>query len=767
MSPMEIWCNESQERYVLIIDKKHLQLFTYICYKERAKFSVIGKTTKTKKLIVTDKLFNNTVVDLPLKLLFDNIPTTEKKDESFVYKFKDYDLSNIDLKEAIYRVLSLPCVASKEFLITIGDRSVGGLVARDQMVGKWQVPTADCAIIANDFIHYNGQAQAMGEKATIAVTNPVASAKMAIGEALLNLLAVRTESFEYINLSANWMCSINKKGQGADLYKAVKAITMDLCPKLKIAIPVGKDSMFMQTTWQENNIKYQADAPLSLIISAFTKVKDIRHQLTPQISIDNESDLFLIDLSLGKKRLGGSALIQTFNQYPTQTPDFDNIELFKLFYKKFNTLHKEGKILAYHDISDGGAVVSLLEMAFSTGCGLDIFCNNLIDLFNEELGCIIQIDKKVTNDVIKKLQKINSSNSWIKKIATPNYEDSITFFNEKKQVDFSLPRSELQQKWGQTSYEIAKIRQNSECVDNCFEKIRTNQLPLLRLKLNQFLEKRLSDFKTNRQIKNNKKFKVAILREQGINGHIEMAAAFNEVGFCAVDVHMSDLIDKKITLDEFSGLVACGGFSYGDVLGAGRGWANSILFNSYLKKQFKKFFERNNTFTLGVCNGCQMLSFLKKIIPGSNHFPKFLANTSNQFESRLLNVCIKESKSIFFKDMANSIVPIVVAHGEGKACFDKKVSKENVIKHLTLQYIDINNEATTSYPENPNGSEYGTSGITNEDGRVTLIMPHPERVFRKIQFSYYPNTNNIKNKTGYSPWIVMFENARKWLEKLD
>ena len=748
MSPMEIWCNESQERYVIAIKSKSLKLFKDICIKERAPFSVLGDATENRHLTLNDSYFDNKPIDLAMSLLFGSTPVTQKNVKTVPHIEKEFNTSNIDFTEALERLLKLPTIASKNFLITIADRSVTGLVARDQMIGPWQVPVADCAISLSDFNGYHGEAMSIGERTPLALINSAAAARMSVGESLTNLMSVYVEDISHINLSANWMCASGFPGEDAKLYAAVKAIGMELCPDLGLTIPVGKDSMSMTSRWYEENEEKSVTAPLSLIISAFSKIPDARIQITPLLDTSIESELFLIDLGLGKNRMGGSCLAQVFNHIGNLTPDLDNPKLFVNFFSLINQLNKESLINAYHDRSDGGVMISLLEMAFASHCGLEINVSNPIsELFNEELGCVIQISKKNQNEVINRFKQ-NGLDSYIKPIAKINSSDEIKIYHNNKLI-FTEKRKILHHTWSSTSYEISKLRDNPICSES-----ENNQLLVNSEGLQVQTSFDINESISTPFINSGKKPRVAILREQGINGHIEMAAAFSKAGFDAIDVHMSEILSKKIKLSQFHGMVACGGFSYGDVLGAGRGWANSILFNNQAKDEFREFFNRKDSFSLGVCNGCQMLSNLKEIIPGSENWPTFERNTSEQFEARFTSVKIQKTNSLFFHDMEDSIMPIAIAHGEGKAQFTSKLNNKNI----AIKYVDYHGDSSQIYPHNPNGSENAVASVCNDSGRVTLMMPHPERVFRSIQNSWHP-----KEWGERSPWMRMFENARKWV----
>ena len=749
MSPLEIWCNESQERYVLAIKKESVDLFSQICIKERAPFAVLGNATDNQHLTLEDSQFNNKPIDLEMSLLFGSTPKTLKDVSSLANNEKEFNTAQVKLNEAINRLLKLPTVASKNFLITIADRSVTGLIARDQMIGPWQVPVADCAISLADYSGYQGEAMSIGEKTPLSLINAAAAARMSVGEALTNLLSAYIEDISHINLSANWMCASGFPGEDAKLYEAVKAIGMELCPKLGLTIPVGKDSMSMKSTWNENGKERSVTAPLSLIISAFSKIPDARLQITPLLDTKIDSELFLIDLGLGKNRMGGSCLAQVYNQVGRTSPDLDDPILFAKFFSLINKFNKEKLISAYHDRSDGGVISTLFEMAFASHCGMEIHGSNTInELFNEELGCIIQVPIINKSIVLKKLEDIGLK-EFTRPIAKVNNTDEILIYQENKLV-FRDKRKNLHKEWSSTSYEISKLRDNPICSESeNKELLKTSDG--LKVKTTYDINESISAPYLNTGIKP----KIAILREQGINGHVEMAAAFTQAGFDAYDVHMSEILSGKTSLKQFQGLAACGGFSYGDVLGAGRGWANSILLNSNVKDEFSEYFSRTDSFTLGVCNGCQMVSNLKEIIPGTKNWPSFEKNTSEQFEARLTSVKIKQTNSIFFNGMEGSIMPIAIAHGEGRAKFSSEQSKSNI----AMQYVNYSGNPTQTYPHNPNGSEDGIASVCDDSGRIMIMMPHPERVFRAIQNSWHPDDWQER-----SPWMRMFENARKWVD---
>ena len=748
MSPLEIWCNESQERYVIAIKEESISLFDEICKKERAPYAVLGSASDERHLLLEDSHFNNKPIDLEMSILFGSSPKIYKDVKSIPNIEDAFNLKNIELGDAINRLLNLPTIASKNFLITIADRSVTGLIARDQMIGPWQVPVADCAISLSDYEGYQGEAMSIGEKTPLSLINAASAARMSVGEALTNLLSAYIEDINHINLSANWMCASGHPGEDAKLFEAVESIGMELCPQLGLTIPVGKDSMSMKSSWREGGKEKSVTAPLSLIISAFSKTPDARMQITPLLENELASELFLVDLGLGRKRMGGSSLAQVFNQIGNSAPDLDDPALFSKFFSLINTFNKEGLICAFHDRSDGGVMITLLEMAFASRCGLDITVSDLInELFNEELGCVIQVSNHNRETVLNELAKIGLK-EHTKSIAKINETDEIKIYLDDFEV-FKETRDNLQKLWSSTSFQISKLRDNPECAESENSELSKNSNGL---KISPSFD--INEIVTAPYLDLGVKPKIAILREQGINGHIEMAAAFSKAGFEATDVHMSQILSGEISLSRFKGLAACGGFSYGDVLGAGRGWANSILLNERAKDEFSKYFLRHDSFTLGVCNGCQMISNLREIIPGTEDWPSFERNTSEQFEARFTGVKINNSKSILFEGMQGSVLPIAIAHGEGKATFKSKLP----INKISMQYVDHSGNSSQVYPHNPNGSENAAAAICDETGRITIMMPHPERVFRTVQNSWHP-----KDWKERSPWMRMFENAREWI----
>ncbi|MBB1372636.1 MULTISPECIES: phosphoribosylformylglycinamidine synthase [unclassified Pseudoalteromonas] len=760
MAPHEIWCNESQERYVLAVGVENFDRFEAICKRERAQYAVIGEATAEPHLTVADSHFDNNPVDLPLDVLLGKAPKMHRDVTSKQVVGKALDVTNINVADAAQRLLRLPTIAEKTFLITIGDRSVTGLVARDQMVGPWQVPVANCAVTAATYDTYHGEAMSLGERTPAALLNYAASARLAVAESLTNIACANIGSLENIKLSANWMAAAGHPGEDAGLYEAVKAIGEELCPALGLTIPVGKDSMSMKTTWKDEGDSQEKSvtSPLSLIITAFGRVDDVRKTVTPQLRTDKgETSLILVDLGAGKNRMGASSLAQVYKQLGDITPDVDSPELLKGFYNAMQVLVADSKLLAYHDRSDGGLFTTVAEMAFAGHTGVTVDINGLTGndieaLYNEELGAVIQVansDLDAVNAVLKDHGLATISHI----IGTLNSDDAIVF-NRGKNTVLSNTRTELRTMWAETTYQMQARRDNPECAKQEFDAKFDVKDPGLNVKLNFDLNEDIAA----PYIATGAKPPMAILREQGVNSHLEMAAAFNRAGFAAIDVHMSDILEGRLSLEQFKGLVACGGFSYGDVLGAGEGWAKSILFNDMAREQFQSFFHREDTFSLGVCNGCQMLSTLKELIPGTEHWPRFVTNKSERFEARFSLVEIQENPSVFFNGMAGSRMPIAVSHGEGHAEF----ANDNAVKAaldsgtVAVKFVDNYGNPTTQYPANPNGSPEGITGITSTDGRATVMMPHPERVFRAVANSWHPD-EWIED----SPWMRMFRNARK------
>jgi phosphoribosylformylglycinamidine synthase len=764
MAPHEIWSNESQERYVLAVSAVDFERFKAICERERCPFAVVGEATEEPHLTVTDSHFANTPVDMPLEVLLGKPPRMHRSAAREAELGDDFDASTLTIDEAVTRVLHHPAVASKSFLITIGDRTITGLVARDQMVGPWQVPVADCAVTATSFDVYTGEAMAMGERTPLALLDAAASGRMAIGETLTNLAASHIEKISDIKLSANWMAAAGHPGEDARLYDTVKAVGMELCPELGITIPVGKDSMSMKTQWRDEGTDKSVTSPLSLVVTGFASVSDIRKTLTPQLRMDKgETDLILIDLGRGQNRLGASILTQVYGKLGSQAPDVDDAEDLKAFFAVIQGLNADGHILSYHDRSDGGLMVTALEMAFAGHCGLNLFLDALADdrselaavLFNEELGAVIQVHQDATPEVLAQFSAAGLGDC-VAVIGQPvNSDDVAISFNG--QPVFGGQRRLLQRQWAQTSYQIQRLRDNVQCAEQEFDALLEEDNPGLSAKLGFDVNQDISA----PYIRKGVRPQIAVLREQGVNGQVEMAAAFDRAGFNAIDVHMSDILSGRVSLDEFKGLVACGGFSYGDVLGAGEGWAKSILFNSRARDGFQAFFERKDSFALGVCNGCQMMSNLHELIPGTEFWPHFVRNRSEQFEARVAMVQVQESASIFLQGMAGSRMPIAIAHGEGHAEFENEEAllEADLSGCVAMRFIDNHGKVTETYPANPNGSPRGITGLTSRDGRVTIMMPHPERVFRAVQNSWKPD--DWQEDAG---WMRMFRNARVWVD---
>ena len=754
MSPKQIWCNESQERYVLAIVPERLEDFRGLCERERCPFAVVGVTTLEDKLAVHDQEFGNYPVDMPLPVLLGKPPKMTRNVVRETPRLVTCDISQIDLNEAVERVLRLPSVANKTFLISIGDRTVGGMTARDQMVGPWQVPVADVAVTLMGFNTNRAEAFAIGERTPLALVNAPASGRMAVGEAITNIAAARIEKIGDIKLSANWMAAAGHHGEDAALFDTVRAVGMELCPQLGICIPVGKDSMSMKTVWQEDGQSKSVTAPLSLVVTAFAPSPDARETVTPQIAPFLDTTLLLIDLGQGKKRMGGSALAQVYKQVGDVAPDVDDAQVLKSFFGLIQRLNEEGKLFSYHDRSDGGVFVTLCEMAFAGRIGLTINLDEshgdtLRALFNEELGAVIQVRNRDVQHVLELAH--DARLKGVHKIAALNKTGMIEI-SRGGQTLYRESGVKLQRIWSETSYQMQKLRDNPDCAQHEFDLLLDAADPGLHVKSTYGLNESISPLLLLT------KPKIAILREQGVNGQAEMAAAFDRAGFAAVDVHMSDIISGRVSLSDFKGFAACGGFSYGDVLGAGEGWARSILFNARARDEFAAFFQRKDTFALGVCNGCQMMSNLHEIIPGTENWAHFTRNRSEQFEARFVMVEVQPSPSILFNGMAGSRMPIVVSHGEGYADFCDSKRLKAVQKLVALRYVDNRGNPTETYPLNPNGSPQGITGLTTRNGRFTIMMPHPERVFRAVQSSWHPY-----GWQENGAWLKMFQNARKWV----
>ena len=763
LSPMQIWCNESQERYVVGLRPADVAHFAAICARERCPFAVIGAATAEQRLVVTDassaqipNLEFRIPIDLPMDVLFGKTPKMERDTKRKAARVDIVpDLDGIVLEEAIERVLRLPAVGSKSFLITIGDRTVGGLCARDPMVGPWQVPVSDCAVTLADFDGYAGEAMAMGERTPVALLSAPASARMAVGETITNLASAPIANLDEIKLSANWMAAVSHPGEDAALFDAVQAVAK-LCPLLDISIPVGKDSLSMQTVWQQGGKQQRTVAPVSLIVSGFARVTDARRALTPQLCITRgKTELWLLDLGVGRNRLGGSALAQAYNRTGGLPADLDDADQLKRFFAAIQAANARGLLMAYHDRADGGAIVTLIEMALAGHCGLDLELagwadNALSTLFSEELGAVVQICAEQRAEFIA-LLKEHRLDHVAHHVGNPR---------NRKRVKLKLggetlarwPWSDLMRAWSETSSAMQERRDNPESARAEFAWRCDDDDAGITPKLTFDPAQDIAAPYVARGLRP----KIAILRDQGVNGQIEMAAAFTRAGFDAFDVHMTDLQSGRHRLADFSGFAACGGFSYGDVLGAGRGWATSILFNPQLRDQFAAFFADSSKFAFGACNGCQMMAALKAIIPGAQLWPSFERNASEQYEARLATLEVLESPSIFFKGMAGSRIPVAVAHGEGRAVFGANGDAKRV--SACLRFVDNNGKATESFPLNTNGSPKGITGLTAADGRVTICMPHPERVFRTVQMSWAP-----REWGEDSPWMRMFRNARVWV----
>lgn len=769
MSPMAIWSNEAQERYVLAIRPESKEQFDAICARERCPYAILGVATEVRQLIVDDELLDEQPVDMPMQVLLGGTPQMQRSFSRQDNELPPLELNDFNLTESIKDVLRHPTVASKSFLISIGDRSITGMVVRDQYVGRYQVPVADCAVTASGLLALDGQpmtgeAMSVGERTPVALISPKASARLAVGEAITNIAGARINQLSDITMSANWMAACGDDNEDAALFDAVHAIGEELCPALGIAIPVGKDSLSMRANWSDKDANNQSQdksvvSPMSLVITAFAPVTDVAKTLTPEL-INGDSAFYRIDLSKGKLRLGGSILAQTASQLGNECPDLDKPSDLIDFFNFIQAGNAQGVISAYHDIGDGGLLATIAEMQFTSrqGIKLSLDDKNLLgQLFSEELGAVIQVLPENVAALMQLAEEFNVSD-MLSLVGQSTEEDSLIIQTPLHMGDDTLrfSRSELQQEWSQVSYQIARRRDNPACVQQEYDLIsdasHQGLIAAPNFDLNQKVEE---PYLNSRETKP----RVAILREQGVNGQTEMAAGFTQAGFEAVDVHMSDLLSGRINLRDFDGLVACGGFSYGDVLGAGSGWANSILFHDELRMQFVRFFARPDTFSLGVCNGCQMMAQLKDLIPGAENFPRFIANKSARFEARTVNVKVERTKSILFKGMQDSILPIAVAHGEGYATLDN-TEIDGMARHgqLAMRYVDSHGHPTETYPLNPNGSLGGVTGLCSTDGRVTIMMPHPERTLRAYNHSWKPEAWDEDGA-----WMRMFRNARAWL----
>jgi phosphoribosylformylglycinamidine synthase len=775
MTPREIWCNEAQERYMLAIAPADLERFGAICSRERCPFAVLGTATAEGRLKVEDPYFRNASVDMDLGVVLGKPPRMTRNVRHDRPALPALRLQDIELAEACFRVLRAPAVADKSFLISIGDRTVGGLCARDPFVGPWQTPVADCAVTLMSFQGYRGETFAMGERTPLALISPEASGRMAVGEALTNLCAATVADLRSVKLSANWMAAAGSAGEDAALFDTVRAVALELCPRLGISIPVGKDSLSMRTAWRENGVDKEVVAPVSLIVSAFAPCEDARRTLTPQLRTDcGETELLLVDLGRGRNRLGGSMLAQVFGQTGDEAPDLDDPEMLVRAFGAIQELNREGLLLAYHDRSDGGLLAAACEMAFAGRTGvtlnLDMLAYDALShdvegnerrpellygrdrervlaaLFAEELGMLIQIRAADRGRVLERLAGLPAH-----VVGSLNPRDELRLVRNAKTL-LAAPRVELQRAWSELTFRMQSLRDNPECAQEEYDRILDKDDP----GLSAHLTFDPAEDVAAPYVARGARPKVAILREQGVNGQVEMAAAFDRAGFEAHDVHMSDILGGRVSLSGFQGAVAGGGFSYGDVLGAGAGWAKSILLNARARDEFSAFFGRRDTFALGVCNGCQMMGNLRELVPGAEHWPRFVKNRSEQFEARVVMVEVMPSPSLFFSGMTGSRLPIATAHGEGQARFDSPEAQSKALG--ALRYVDNRGAIARDYPANPGGSPQGMTGFTTADGRFTILMPHPERVFRTVQLSWHP-----EKWSEDGPWMRMFRNARKWI----
>jgi phosphoribosylformylglycinamidine synthase len=754
MSPREIWCNEAQERYVLAIAPESLERFRAICERERCPFAVVGTANAEGRLVVSDGRFHNRPVDVPIEVILGKPPKMTRDVAHVSRAAAPLTLEAVDLHEAAYRVMQFPAVADKTFLVTIGDRTVGGLSARDPMVGPWQVPVADVAVTLADFAGYAGEAMAMGERTPLALIDAPASGRIAVAEAITNLAAAPVATIDAIRLSANWMAPAGHAGEDAALYDTVRAVS-EFCIALGVSIPVGKDSMSMRTTWRDAGGDHAVTAPVSLVVTAFAPIGDARNTLTPLLRTGKgPTSLVLLDASGGRRRLGASVLAQVYGQLGDESPDVSPRDLAALF-AVVQQARRDGRLLAYHDVGDGGLFATLVEMAFASRCGLEIMLDGIdtpphTALFAEEIGAVVQVDAGDTQALI---DAARAAGLHACVVGAPASEDRIRV----RTIDHVLldeARMDLHRAWSATTHALQRLRDHPGLADEEYDRLLDAGEPPMPAGVTFDPDEDLAaPF-----IASGVRPAVAILREQGVNGQVEMAAAFDRAGFTAIDVHMSDIISGRRTLDQVQGVVACGGFSYGDVLGAGEGWAKSILFNARARDEFAAFFARPGTFALGVCNGCQMMSNLRELIPGTAHWPHFERNRSEQFEARLALLEVGRSPSLFFAAMAGSRIPVATAHGEGYAQFRDAAQLAAAQPYVALRFVDAAGQATERYPYNANGSPQGITGLTTPDGRFTILMPHPERVFRTVQMSWHPE--------GWgedSPWMRMFRNARVWL----
>ena len=755
MTPREIWCNEAQERYVLAIAPDDLARFRAICERERCPFAVVGGATAEPRLVVDDRTFGNEPVDVPLDVILGKPPKMSRDVTRVACALPPLDLAGVTVRDAAYRVLQFPAVADKTFLVTIGDRTVGGLCSRDPMVGPWQVPVADVAVTLSDFVGYAGEAMAMGERTPLALIDAPASGRMAVAEALTNIAAAGIDALGDVKLSANWMAAAGQPGEDAALYDTVRAVALDLCVAIGVSIPVGKDSLSMRTTWRDGDVAKAVTAPVSLIVSAFAPVRDARRCLTPLLRLDRGSTVLVhLDVANGRRRLGGSALAQVHGQLGNAVPDVDSAARLAAYFALVQRLHASAVLRAYHDIGDGGIFATLAEMAFASRCGLEIdLASSITDtlgaLFAEELGAIVQVDLVHVDDVI---QTARDAGIEAIRIGRP-VAGSRVRIRCGDAVVLDESRTDLHLAWSATTHAMQRMRDNPQAADQEYARLHDESDPGLVPLLTFEVDALDAPF-----VSRGRRPRVAILREQGVNGQVEMAAAFTRAGFDAFDVHMTDIAAGRHALGDFQGVVACGGFSYGDVLGAGEGWAKSILFDGRLRDPFAEFFARGDTFALGVCNGCQMMSNLHEIIPGTAHWPHFVRNASDQFEARFVMLEVLPTPSLFFDGMQGSRIPVAMAHGEGFAEFRDMQQLAAAQPFVALRFVDHRGHPTETYPCNPNGSRQGITGLTTENGRFTILMPHPERVFRTAQMSWHPDEWG-----DGSPWFRMFVNARRFV----
>lgn len=768
LSPMQLWCNEAQERYVLAVAPSEIENFKALCERERCLFAIVGSASSKEQLRVSDAggvagyeegRVGVDPVNLPMATLFGNTPQMKRDVTRCLAKYPPLDLSGVDLKEALDRVLRLPAVADKTFLITIGDRSVGGQIVRDQMVGPWQVPVADAGITVAGFDANTGEAIAIGERTPVALVNAPASGRMAVAEAITNIACAGISELSDVHFSANWMTAAGEPGADADLFDTVRTVATELCPALGVSIPVGKDSMSMSTRWKEGMTEHGVSSPLSLIVTAFASVADVRRSITPQLDLTCDTTLVLIDLARGSQRLGASALAQVYGQVGNVVADFEYPEDLRAFFEVTRKLLAEGLLLAYHDRSDGGLAITLAEMAFASRCSLDIDLGPVVDplasLFTEEVGAVLQVPRDELARVLEHFKEAGLG-QWARAIGRPGGAIDTVRISTGSQVLLEARRSQLHRTWSDLSSRMQGLRDHPACAAEEYERLNDLSDPGLSVSLT-------FDPACNpatRAILGGIRPRMAILREQGVNGQIEMAAAFERAGFAAIDVTMSDLAGDRHDLRDFNGFAACGGFSFGDVLGAGQGWAKSILFQEKLREMFEQFFQREDAFALGVCNGCQMMAALKDLIPGAEHWPNFATNRSGQFESRVVMVEVLQSGSMLFADMAGSRFPVAVAHGEGRAVFPGPDSVQMLrdADQTSLGFVDNYGYPTSRYPFNPNGTDQGIAGLCAANGRVTIMMPHPERNFRTVTNSWHPG-----DWGEHGPWLRLFQNAREFV----